>query len=265
MKRTAALLAIALGLVAALGSAPAPAKTQQGKLLVAAAADLRLAFTEMGAAFTRQTGNEVTFTFGSSGQLAQQIAQGAPYDLFASADISWVDTVIAAGEGDKTTKRLYAYGRLVLWSRKDKGLVVKRLSDLRKPEIRTVAIANPEHAPYGKAAKQALVAAGVYDEIKAKLVYGENIAATMQLAQTGNADVGIVALSLAITSTGTWKLVPTILHNPLAQTLVVTGQGGQAALAKRFIAFQASKAGRTIMRKYGFLLPGERPPSAPST
>jgi molybdate transport system substrate-binding protein len=233
------------------GGGPAP------EILVGAASDLRVAFEELGAAFTEETGTKVTFTFGSSGQLAQQIENGAPYDLFASADIGYVDAVIEAGRGVPATKETYAFGRIVIWSRTVAYPDVQALTD---PAIRNLAIANPEHAPYGVAARQALESAGVYEDAQPRLVYGENVSDTLRLAQSGNADAAIVALSLAIPSDGAWTLVPEELHEPLEQALVVTGAGEQARLAQEFAAFVASEQGREVMRRYGFLLPGDPAP-----
>lgn len=223
-------------------------------LTVAAASDLRPAFTDLGKRFEQRTGTNVIFSFGSSGQLAQQIEQGAPFDLFASASADYVDDVIEAGRGDAATKATYAFGRLVVWSADSK----RTLSDLSDPDIRNVAIANPEHAPYGRAAHQALQRSGELPGVEPKLVLGENVSDTLRLAQSGNADAAIVALSLALATDGQYTRIPERLHKPLEQALVVTGEGEQAATAKRFAAFLDSEAGRQLMRRYGFLLPGER-------
>lgn len=249
------LAAIAL-LAAGCGDGrEAAGKDAARELTVAAAADLRPAFTELGRAYEARTGTEVTFSFGSSGQLAQQLVNGAPFGVFASASADFVDEVLDAGRGDPATKATYAFGRIVVWSpgrRYD-------LTDLAGDDVRRVAIANPEHAPYGRAAREALQRAGILDAVEPKLVLGENVADTQRLARSGNADAAIVALSLAVAAPGEWTRIPERLHEPLEQALVVTAEGDRAAAARRFAAFVTSPDGRRVMRRYGFLLPGERP------
>ena len=152
----------------------------------------------------------------------------------------------------------------MIWQREGSKFRIRKLADLRNPAIRTIAIAEPRTAPYGQAAVAALQTARVYGDVNSKFVYGTNIAATQQLIATGNADVGIIALSLALApqwSKASWTLIPTSLYPRLAQTLVVTTkESGQAAAAKRFVTYLASKPGKATMLKYGFLLPGQKPP-----
>ena len=231
-----------------------------GQIIVAAASDLRPAFTELGERFQELAGIRVAFSFGSSGQLAEQIVNGAPFDLFASASVEFVDEVLDAGRGDPATKATYAFGRIVVWSPKHKY----RLSDLADADVRTVAIANPDHAPYGQAAREALERSGALAAVEGKLVLGENVADTQRLAMSGNADAAIIALSLALASGGKWTPVSERLHEPLEQALVVTGEGANAARARRFARFLGGEHGRAIMRRYGFLLPGERLESSPA-
>ncbi|MFN7151173.1 MAG: molybdate ABC transporter substrate-binding protein [Microthrixaceae bacterium] len=228
---------------------------------MAAAADLRLAFEELGAAFEADTGTKVTFSFGSSGQLKEQVLNGAPFDVFASANIDFVDEVVAAGEADGATKATYAFGRIVVFSPSTGSDAVTTLNGLTGTAVRNVAIANPEHAPYGVAAEQALRSAGVYDAVSAKLVFGENVSDTLQLATTGNADAAIVALSLVkTTDDGAWALIDENLHEPLEQALVVTGvDPARTETAKAFAAYVNSPAGREVMIRYGFVLPDETP------
>ena len=223
---------------------------------VAAASDLRPAFEELGMAFTAATGIPVTFTFGSSGQLRQQIVNGAPFDLFASANVAFVDDVVASGRGDASTVTDYAVGRSVLWSPDGVDLPAN-VTDLTDPTYRRIAIANPRHAPYGMAAEQALVAAGVYDAVTDRLVLGENISDTFEIVRSGNADAGIVALSVAIAHGGTYVLVPDALHDPLRQALVVTSTGAAGEAAGAFAGFVASPEGREVMGRFGFVLPGD--------
>ncbi|HWQ11960.1 MAG TPA: molybdate ABC transporter substrate-binding protein [Roseiflexaceae bacterium] len=243
-------------------NATAPSATEpatDGTLTVAAAADLTPAFEELGALFEQQTGTPVIFNFGSTGQLAQQIERGAPFDLFYAANKSFIEDLSAKGLVIADTIEVYAQGRLTLWTRADSALKPERIEDLARPEYARIAIANPEHAPYGQAAKNALETAGIWTSVEPRLVYGENIAQTLTLADTGNVDVAIVALSLSVQGTGHWTLIPAELHPdvPLIQmAAAITGTPNEAA-ARRFIAFVNSPAGHAIMKKYGFILPGE--------
>jgi molybdate transport system substrate-binding protein len=240
----------ALGL--ALTSLPA---TATGSITIAAAADLKFAMDDIVTAFKQVHPNDtVQVTYGSSGQFTTQIQQGAPFDLFFSADIAYPQTLAKAGLAASAPKR-YAIGRIVLWSA---TLDASKLSlqDLAKPEFDRIAIANPEHAPYGKRAVQALHASGVWDKVQGKLVYGENIAQTAQFVQTGNARIGIIALSLAMNpafaSKGGYALIPASLHDPLEQGFVITHRAAGNPLALAFARFMDSAQAKTILQHYGF-------------
>ena len=244
-----ALIALAAGCSKkAAGSAP---------IKVAAAADLTFAFDEVGKAFTAKTGQQIVFSYGSTGQLAKQIEEGAPFDLFAAANVSFVDEAVKSGACDAQTKAPYAQGRLVLWARAGGAVAITTsLKDLTDPKFVKIAIANPEHAPYGKAAKEALQVAGVWDAVQPKLVFGENIKQTMQFAESGNAEAAIVALSLAmVAKDGVYSAIDPALHKPLDQALVVCKNGLDAAGGKAFAEFVNSPEGRAIMNKFGFVLP----------
>ena len=234
-------------------------RTAPNSLTVAAAADLTAAFGEVGDAFAAKTGVHPTFTFGSTGLLAKQLEQGAPFDAFAAANESYVDETVASGACDGATKTAYARGRLVVWWRNGASTAPPTaLRDLADARFVHVAIANPEHAPYGRAAEQALSAAGVLDAVRSKLVFGENVRQALQSAETGNADVAIVALSLAIgNKKGAYLAVDQATHEPIDQAMVVCRHGHGPQLGKDFTDFVASKAGRAVMQRYGFLLPGE--------
>ena len=221
---------------------------------MAAASDLTQAFTEVGAAFEKKTGIKPNFNFSSSGLLAKQVEQGAPLFLFAAANKSFVDQVVKAGKCDGSTAQLYSRGRLVLWA---KGGAPAKIADLVDPKYKRIGIANPDHAPYGKAAKQALEKAGIYDQVKDRLVLGENISATMTYAKEGSVDVAFVALSLAIaTDAQLYSPVELDLHDPLEQTMVVCGKGPEADAAKQLADFIVSTEGRAIMEHYGFSTTG---------
>jgi molybdate transport system substrate-binding protein len=231
-------------------------------LRVAAASDLALAFKDVGAAFEKESGKRVDLVFGSTGLLAKQIADGAPYDVFAAANVSFVDDVVRSGACLGETKAMYARGRIALWS-KEPATLPKDLGALSDPKFKKVAIANPEHAPYGRAAREAMTKVGVWESVQPRAVYGENVQQALTFASSGNAEVAVVALSLAISTPGHYAIIDSSLHAPLDQALVVCkggSKGARTADARAFADFVGSPAGRTIMRRYGFLLPGDAPP-----
>lgn len=242
-----------------LGGSPVAVAEQkpQRTLLVSAASDLVFAFQEIGALFERATGTKVIFNFGSTGQLAQQIERGAPVDVFAAANIAFVDLLEKQGLIFSDTKAPYARGRLTLWTREDSLLHLTQLDELIRPEVRRIAIANPTHAPYGMAAREALQTAGLWEQLQPKLVMGENIQQALQYAATGNVDVALVALSLSVQQTGRWGLIPEALHRPLVQALAVIKRTRHEAQARQFTAFINGPQGQPIMHKYGFVLPTE--------
>lgn len=243
-----------------LGCARGPSDADEANpkvLYVAAASDLTPAFEEVGRSFEQATGIRVVYNFGSTGVLAKQIENGAPVDVFAAANVEFIEALERKGLIIPDTKALYARGRITLWTPPDSKLRVERLEDLARPEVQRVAIANPEHAPYGVAAREALQAAQVWDAVQPKLVFGENVRQTLQYAESGNVDVSIVALSLSVQSKGRWTLVPEELHKPLDQALAVLKSTRRATQARQFAEFINSPQGRPIMRRYGFVLPGE--------
>lgn len=230
------------------------------KITVAAAADLKFAMDEIAANFKKtNAGDEVEVVYGSSGKFNTQIQQGAPYDLFFSADIVFPRELWKAGLAASEVKP-YAVGRIVLWSASMDASKMT-LDSLADPKITRIAIANPKHAPYGKRAEEALRASNLWEKVEPKLVYGENIANTAQFVQTGNAQAGIIALSLAVNpelaSKGGYWLIPDNLHQPLEQGFVITKRAEGSALAKRFAGYMGSAPARAVMTKYGFVLPGE--------
>jgi molybdate transport system substrate-binding protein len=255
MKKAVLVLLVAVVLVtpAACGGG----SSGRPEVTVAAAADLQFAFSDIAALFEEKCGCKVTFLFGSSGNLAAQIESGLPADVFASANIAYVDGLREKGLILEDTQQLYAVGRIVLAVNKDSGVQVENLKDLLKPEVRKVAIANPEHAPYGVAAMQALQSEGIWEDLEPRLVYGENVRQALQYIQTGDAQAGIVALSVAAVPEVSYTLIDDSLHQPLRQSLAVLRRTGEEQLARDFIAFVNGPQGRPIMKKYGFVLPGE--------
>ncbi len=241
------------------GSTGACRKNEQS-ITVSAASDLMPAFQELGRLFERDHGLKVTFNFGSTGQLAQQIEEGAPVDLFAAANVSFIEDLERQGLIAPGTKANYAIGRITLWTRRSSQLEITRIEDLVDDGVKRIAIANPDHAPYGMAAREALTAAGIWTRLESRLVYGENIRQTLQYAETGDVDVAIVALSLSIASDGRWILIPEAMHKPIVQALAVMKNARNEAQARSFAAYVNSRNGRDVMRRFGFVLPGEEPP-----
>ncbi|MDZ7679813.1 MAG: molybdate ABC transporter substrate-binding protein [Acidimicrobiales bacterium] len=256
---TRLVLGLLVAVLASCGAAEQSDAQPDTTITVAAASDLRFAFEDLGASFTDETGTEVTFSFGSSGLLREQIINGAPFDLFASANVEFVDAVIDAGRGQADTKATYAYGRLALWAPPGTPLP-DAIEDLTDPRYSRIAIANPDHAPYGLAAEAALATSGILDDLRDRLVYGENISDTFRIAQSGNASVGIIALSLVIADGSDHTLVPDDLHDPLRQALVVTSTGEQGDAARAFAAYLDTPAGRETMASYGFVVPDDPEP-----
>jgi molybdate transport system substrate-binding protein len=241
-----------LVLLLLLTGCSAQATPRDRPLLVAAASDLQPAFEELGREYERQTGRPVTFTFGSSGQLAEQLKNGAPYEVFASASVRYVEEVLRAGRGDPASQADYALGRLAVWT-PDEPVA---LSGLAQPRFARIALANPEHAPYGVAARQALDSSGLLPTLRERLVYGENVSDTLRLATSGNADAAVVALSLVQSRPGgRWTAVPADAHAPLRQALVVTAEEPRAKASRAFADLVTGRSGRAALARHGFAPP----------
>lgn len=251
------LLSILLVVCSLMGTTTAHAE----KITIAAAADLKFAMDEIISGFNKNhSGNEVQVVYGSSGKFHTQIQQGAPYDLYFSADIGYPRELAKQGLAASDVKP-YAVGRIVLWS-SEMDATKMSLASLTDSKITKIAIANPKHAPYGKRAEEALRSAGLWDKVQSKLVFGENISQTAQYVMSGNARVGIIALSLVLnpelSKKGGYYLIPDTMHNPLEQGFIITKRGVHKPLAKQFAEYMGSKQVRAIMTKYGFVLPGEK-------
>src|SRR6476620_5064682 len=206
---------------------------------VAAASDRQAVLPGIAAQFEKETGQPVRLTFGSSGNFFAQIQNGAPFDLFLSADIDYPRRLESSGKAERGSLYQYAVGRIVLWTRSDSGIDVKRgLAVLADARVRRIAIANPEHAPYGRAAVAALRHENLYDRMQGKLVLGENISQAAQFVQSGSADAGLIALALALSPTlkrtGTYADVPDSWYPPIEQAACIVASSRQKALARRF-------------------------------
>jgi molybdate transport system substrate-binding protein len=250
----------ALGVLSAIAALVLAFSAHAESLTIAAAADLKFAMDELLVAFRKANPNDtVAVSYGSSGQFHTQIQQGAPFDMFFSADISFPRELAKRGLATAEPTP-YALGRIVLWS-STLDATQMSLASLADPKIKRIAIANPKHAPYGKRAEEALRAAGVWDTVKPKLVFGENIAQTAQFVSTGNAQIGIVALSLALNAgladKGGYWLIPDTLHQPLEQGYITTQRAVSNGAARRFADYISSKPARAVMTRYGFVLPVE--------
>ena len=236
---------------------PTSCLTAERHLTVAAAADLSFALKEIAQQFEMNTGARVVLSFGSTGMFSRQIENGAPFDVFFAADKKYIDGLKNRGLIIPDTQKLYAQGRIALATNKKSEVNAKKLEDLLDPSIKKIAIANPDHAPYGIAAKEAMIKLDLWDKLKPKLVYAENIRQAVQFVQTGDATAGIVALSVAYMPEISYTLIDENFHNPINQTVAVIKNTKIEKEARGFIDYVNSPDGRTIMKRYGFSLPGE--------
>jgi molybdate transport system substrate-binding protein len=233
----------------------------QQEVTVAAAADLQSVMDEIATRFVRSTSVDVKVSFGSSGNFFSQIENGAPFDLFFSADIDYPKKLEAAGLATPDSLYQYATGKIVLWVPKTSTLDISRgLSVVADPSVKKLAIANPAHAPYGRAAQAALREAGLWDKVSSKLVFGENISQTAQFVQSGNADAGILALSLVLApgmkNQGRCFAIPQDLYPPLQQAGVILSHSQHKELAARFMDFLKTDEIKSLLKQYGFSTDG---------
>lgn len=248
--------------VTALAFTFAATTQQQGQrdqtIQVAAAADLRLALSDINRLYKERTGREATISFGSTGQLTQQIEQGAPFDVFLAANEAFIERLQRGGHTVPGTEMRYARGRLALVNSPNLTPPVTELRDVTAPAIRYISIANPDHAPYGVAAQDALEALGLWGTLRPRLVYGENVQQATQYVQTGQADVGIVAVALVIPTQLRWTLIPQELHRPLDQALAILRRTRLEAEARAFVDLVMSAESQAILERYGFEPPASR-------
>lgn len=226
-------------------------------LTIAAASDLQAALPTIAQNFEKQTGVTTRLTFGSSGNFFSQLQNGAPFDLFLSADLDYPQRLVSGGQALADTLYEYGSGRLVLWARKDAGLDLARgLQTLTDQRVRRIAIANPAHAPYGRAAVAALRHETLYDAVQPKLVLGENISQAAQFVQSGNADVGILALSVALApalkSVGVYIEIPSTMYPPIRQGAVVLRASKNQKAARDFLAFLKRPESLKVLAEFGF-------------
>jgi molybdate transport system substrate-binding protein len=230
------------------------------EIRVAAAADLKFALDELDVRYEKQTGTKIDVSYGSSGNFFAQIQNGAPFDVFLSADIEYPRKLDAAGLAEPGTLYEYALGRVVIWMPPNTRIDLPKLGwkALLDPSVQKIAIGNPEHAPYGRAAVAALRNAGIYEQVRAKLVYGENIAQAAQFVASGNAQAGILALSLAVSlamKEGKHWDIPANMHPPIEQAAVILKTARDKEGARAFLAFLKTAEARKVLESYGFNVP----------
>ncbi|WP_254061626.1 molybdate ABC transporter substrate-binding protein [Granulicella sp. L60] len=250
-----AFLTVAIGLASSGTNALGQQKAQQKELRIAAAADLQPVLPVLADQYLKATGVKLIISFGSSATLATQIQNGAPIDLFMSADFVTPEKIVAAGLADGTAPTPYAKGSLVLWTRKDSGLLPLSMERLTDPKVKTIAIANELHAPYGRAAADALRRMKIFDQVSPHFVIGENITQTAQFAESGNAQLGLISLTTASTphfkEIGTYVLVPTNLYNSIQQCAVVIGNSDRKAEAHAFLNWVLSSQVQNELSNFG--------------
>jgi molybdate transport system substrate-binding protein len=233
-------------------------------IVVAAAADMNAALPQLATAYTKKTGQTVKLSFGSSGNLTNQIRNGAPFDLFFSADEQYPQQLIAEGLASKDTLYRYAVGRLVLWVPSDSPLDLSKagIQSLLDPTVKKISIANPATAPYGRAAEAALRHSGIYDQISSRLVLGENVSQAAQFVESGNAQAGLIALSHALAPAmkdkGRYWTVPLDAYPTLNQAAVVLSRSKQQDAARRFLDYLRSPGATSLLTSCGFSLPAEK-------
>jgi len=228
------------------------------QLTVAAAANLTDVFGEVAAKFKAKTGVDVVYSFGATANLTMQVEHAAPFDVFAAADVMHIDQLEKEGLLTPGTRAVYARGRLALWQPGEARVRVMRMEDLKNPEVKLVAIANPKLAPYGAAAVETLKKTGLWPAVEPKVVYSENISAAKQFASTGNADVAFTAYSLVIRSGGTAITIPEEMHTPINQAMGVVKASPNQAEARQFEEFVLGEEGRAILARYGYGFGGDK-------
>jgi molybdate transport system substrate-binding protein len=235
------------------------------EITVAAAADMSAALPQLVEAYTKKTGQTVKLSFGASGNLTNQIRNGAPFDVFFSADEEYPQQLITEGLASSNTLYRYAVGRLVLWVPNNSPLDLPKLGmqALLDPTVKKISIANPATAPYGRAAAAALRHFGIYDQVSNRLVLGENVAQAAQFVESGNAQAGLIALSHvlapAMKDKGRYWTVPLDAYPTLNQAAVVLSRSKQRDAARKFLDFLRSPEALSLLSRYGFSLPAENP------
>jgi molybdate transport system substrate-binding protein len=223
------------------------------EILVAAASNLTDAFEKMGKEFTSRTGIRVRLSFGATSDLTRQIENGAPFDVFAAADVEHIERLNNKGLLLPETNHVYARGRLVLWIPRGSTLKLTRLEDIQFRTVERIAIAKPDLAPYGRATIEALRALNLWSQIEAKVVYGQNVSQTKQYAATGNAEVAFIPLALVKINEGQTIEVDERLHQPIDQAIAALKDSHHPEAAQRFVSFILSTEGQSLLERYGYI------------
>jgi molybdate transport system substrate-binding protein len=263
ISRLVSFSVIACAMVLSVQALPV-ARAAEREINVAVAADLSSALQDVATSYEKRTGVAVKLSFGASGALTQQIQNGAPFDVFFSADMDYPKQLIAGGQAESATLYRYAVGRLVLWVPKDSPLDVehKGMDVLLDPSVKKISLGNPQHAPYGRAAAAALKHYGLYEKLSDRLVLGENVAQAAQFVESGNAQAGFVALAHAIAPAmqgkGKYWIVPAEAYPPLDQGAVVVSSSPRMQDAVAFLEYMKTTEATAVLKRYGFSLPDSK-------
>jgi molybdate transport system substrate-binding protein len=252
------LLALILFLSGCSRGSPTGDERNPVEINVAAAANLTDAFAELGKQFTAQTNVRVVYSFGSTADLARQIENGAPFDVYASADIEHVDQLNTKGLLTPGTNQTYARGRLVLWTPPAARFQLTRIEDITRVEVERIAVARPEVAPYGRATVEALRALGLWTQVEPKVIYGQSVSQAKQYAATGNTEVAFIPLALVKAGEGQYMEVDETLHQPIDQAIAVVKDSPRQEAARRFVAFVMSVEGQALLERFGYKKPGKK-------
>lgn len=250
-----ALLSLALITAGCQTHEPNNAQTNSEDLIVAAASNLTEAFAEVGARFTSKTGVRVIFSFGATADLARQIENGAPFDVFTAADTEHVERLEQKGLLTPGTRALYARGRLVMWLPPGSNLKIERMQDITAKEFERIAIPKPDVAPYGRAAVESLRTLGIWNEIEGKVVYAQNVSQAKQYVATGNAEIAFIPQALVKPAEGRSLEVDEETHRPIDQALGIIKDSKKQAAARQFVDFLLSNEGQELMIQKGYRKP----------
>ena len=250
---TACFLLILAALSLTCSKVPSAAdKPGSSEITIAAASNLTDAFQELGKQFTAETGIRVVFSFGATAELEKQIEYGAPFDVFASADVEHVDKLESKGMLTSGANKPYARGRLVLWIPPNNSIALSSIEDITHADVERIAIAKPDVAPYGRATVEALRALKLWAQVEPKVIYGQNVSQTKQYAATGNAEVAFLPLALVKPNEGRSIEVDERLHQPIVQAMAVVKDSRQQEAARRFVDFVLSEKGQALLTRFGY-------------
>jgi molybdate transport system substrate-binding protein len=245
-------LFVFLVLLLIVGCDSSHSPNERPQLLVAAAANLTEAFGDVGQQFTMNTGIPVVFSFGATADLATQIENGAPFDVFVAADLANVDRLEKQGLLTPGSKAIYARGRLVLWLPPHSKLTIQRIEDITSKDFQRIAVAKPDIAPYGQATVDSLRSLGIWDQIEPRVVYGQNVAQTKQFAATGNAEAAFIPLALVKSGEGNFLEINEDLHHPLDQALGIVKDSANQTAARQFVDFLLGSEGQDLLFRKGY-------------